>query len=110
VAEHLRRYPGSGNELVFTSPEHKPINRNHFNRYTWRPALNAAGIERSRRNGMHALRHFCASCSSTPAIPSAVADYSATLIPASPSASTPTSSRPPRSERGRPSTGPWSTA
>lgn len=61
VAEHLRRYPASGDELVFTSREHRPINRNHFNRYTWRPALEAAGIERSRRNGMHALRHFYAS-------------------------------------------------
>jgi integrase len=61
LAEHLRRYPASGDELVFTSREHRPINRNHFNRYTWHPALDAAGLERSRRNGMHALRHFYAS-------------------------------------------------
>jgi integrase len=61
LAEHLRRYPASGDDLVFTSREHRPINRNHFNRYTWRPALDAAGIERNRRNGMHALRHFYAS-------------------------------------------------
>jgi integrase len=61
VAEHLRRYPASGDDLVFASREHRPINRNHFNRYTWRPALDATGIERNRRNGMHALRHFYAS-------------------------------------------------
>jgi integrase len=61
VAEHLRRYPASGDDLVFTSREQRPINRNHFNRYTWRPGLDAAGIARSRRNGMHALRHFYAS-------------------------------------------------
>jgi integrase len=61
LAEHLRRHPAEGDELVFTSREHNPINRNHFNGYTWKPALEAAGVERTRVNGMHALRHFYAS-------------------------------------------------
>lgn len=61
LAEHLRRHPAVGDELVFTSREHKPINRNHFNGYTWRPALEASGVEPGRINGMHALRHFYAS-------------------------------------------------
>ena len=39
LSEHLRRYPPRDDGLVFTSREHKPINRNHFNRYVWRPAL-----------------------------------------------------------------------
>lgn len=61
LAEHLRRHPAEGDELVFTSREHNPINRNHFNGYTWRPALEAAGVVPGRDNGMHALRHFYAS-------------------------------------------------
>ena len=61
LAEHLRRHPADGSDLVFTSREHKPINRNHFNGYVWKPALGAAGVEPSRANGMHALRHFYAS-------------------------------------------------
>lgn len=43
LAEHLRRFPAEPDELVFTSREAKPINRNHFNPYTWRPAVEAAG-------------------------------------------------------------------
>ena len=46
---------------MFTTREHKPINRNHFNPYTWKPALEAAGVAPTRANGMHALRHFYAS-------------------------------------------------
>ena len=61
LAEHLRRFPAESDELVFTSREAKPINRNHFNPYVWRTALEGAGIERNRSNGMHALRHFYAS-------------------------------------------------
>jgi integrase len=61
LAEHLRRHPASDAELVFTSREHKPINRNHFNQYVWKRALTAAAVEPSRANGMHALRHFYAS-------------------------------------------------
>jgi len=61
LAEHLRRYPPGPDGLVFTSREHKPINRNHFNRYVWRPALKAAGVDEGRGNGMPPLRHFYAS-------------------------------------------------
>lgn len=61
LAEHLRRYPAGGDDLVFTSRERTPINRTHFNGYVWKPALRAAGVEQSRANGMHALRHFYAS-------------------------------------------------
>lgn len=61
VAEHFRRYPAQGDDLVFTSREHKPLDRNHFNPYVWKKALAAAGVEPTRHNGMHALRHFYAS-------------------------------------------------
>jgi integrase len=61
LAEHLRRYPISASTLVFMSREHKPLNRNYFNSHIWRPAVLAAGVEPSRANGMHALRHFYAS-------------------------------------------------
>src|SRR4051812_42500368 len=33
----------------------------YFNPHIWHPALEAAGVEPSRKNGMHALRHFYAS-------------------------------------------------
>lgn len=61
LSEHLRRFPAGDEGLVFTSREHKPINRNHFNRYVWRPALAAVGVDEGRGDGMHALRHFYAS-------------------------------------------------
>ena len=61
LSEHLRRFPAERNDLVFTSREHKPLNRNHINGYVWRPALLTAGVEPGRGNGMHALRHFYAS-------------------------------------------------
>lgn len=47
--------------LVVTSRESKPLNRNYINRVVWKPALEAAGLEPWRENGMHALRHFYAS-------------------------------------------------
>lgn len=61
LADHLSRHLANGDELVFTSREHKPLNRNYFNRGVWHPALVAAGVEPGRGNGMHALRHFYAS-------------------------------------------------
>jgi len=61
LAEHLRKFPAVLDGLVFTSREHKPINRNHFNRYVWRPALKKAAVEEGKGNGMLALRHFYAS-------------------------------------------------
>lgn len=60
VAEHLRQYPAVDG-LLFTSRERKLANRNFYNRHVWKPALRAAGVEPSRKNGMHALRHFYAS-------------------------------------------------
>jgi len=61
LAAHLQRYPAQGDGLVFTSREDKPINRSHFDQYVWHRGLEAVGVDRSRRNGMHALRHFYAS-------------------------------------------------
>jgi len=61
LAEHLRKFPAVLDGLVFTSREREPINRNHFNRYVWRPALKKAGVDEGKGNGMHALRHFYAS-------------------------------------------------
>ena len=61
LAEDLRRFPAGHDDLVFTSRERKPLNRNHVNGYVWRPALVAAGVDPGRGNGMHALRHFYAS-------------------------------------------------
>lgn len=52
--------PGLGG-LLFYSRERKPLNRNYFNGAVWAPALLAAGVPRGRENGMHALRHACAS-------------------------------------------------
>jgi site-specific recombinase XerD len=37
------------------------LNRNHINHYVWKPALERAGVETTRENGMHALRHHYAS-------------------------------------------------
>lgn len=47
--------------LVLTSRQRGALNRNHLNTYVWKPALKAAGVETSRENGMHALRHHYAS-------------------------------------------------
>lgn len=47
--------------MIFTLRERKPINKNYYNTTYWHPAIVSAGLSRSRVNGMHALRHFCAS-------------------------------------------------
>ena len=47
--------------LIFTTREHKPINKNYFNSAYWDKALKTAGVPKSRMSGMHGLRHFCAS-------------------------------------------------
>ena len=60
LAERLRNYPAVDG-LVFTSREHKLVNRTYFNPHVWKPALIAAGVPPTRNNGMHALRHFYAS-------------------------------------------------
>jgi integrase len=61
LAERIRLHPPGSDDLVFVSRERNPLNRNHFNRYVWKPALQQAGVEPTRANGMHALRHYYAS-------------------------------------------------
>jgi integrase len=52
--------PTTARLLLYTR-ERRALDRHHFNAYVWKTALAAAGIEPSRANGMHALRHFYAS-------------------------------------------------
>lgn len=52
--------PGVGG-LLFYGREGKPLNRNYFNPNIWRPALASSGVPSGGENGMHALRHACAS-------------------------------------------------
>ena len=47
--------------LILTTRERTALNRNYFNTSVWKPALVAAGVEPSRENGCHALRHYYAS-------------------------------------------------
>lgn len=47
--------------LFVTTRQGNANNRNHFNQYVWRPALESVGIEPGRENGCHALRHYYAS-------------------------------------------------
>jgi len=70
LAEHLatlepiageRTHAPSVAGLMFFGRERKPLNRNYFNSYVWRPTLRELGIPSDRENGMHALRHACAS-------------------------------------------------
>ena len=61
LSERLRRHPVQPDGLIFTSREAKPMNRNYYNAHIWKRALRAAGVESSRTNGMHALRHYYAS-------------------------------------------------
>jgi integrase len=75
LAEHLRRYPpvevtlpwrtleGKPRTaaLVFTTRERGPLVRRHYNVNIWKRALKESGVEPTRANGMHALRHYYAS-------------------------------------------------
>ncbi len=75
VAEHVRRFntakamlpwrePGGEErsvELLFTNRDGGALSRAYFTHNGWKPALEAAGLERNRENGMHALRHHYAS-------------------------------------------------
>lgn len=47
--------------LILTTRERSALNRNYFNTRLWRPGQAVVGIEQSRDNGMHALRHWYAS-------------------------------------------------
>lgn len=53
--------PPQSFNLVLTSRERKPVNRNHFNGYVLKPAVSAAGLPPTRDNMTHALRHWYAS-------------------------------------------------
>src|SRR4051794_8174128 len=57
----LRLCAPSLSGLMFYGRERKPLHRNYFNSYVWRPTLRELGISSDRENGMHALRHACAS-------------------------------------------------
>ncbi|HVL97901.1 MAG TPA: tyrosine-type recombinase/integrase [Egibacteraceae bacterium] len=46
---------------VFVTREGGPLTRRHYNVNVWKPALVGAGVEPTRANGMHALRHHYAS-------------------------------------------------
>ena len=46
---------------MVTTAEGNALNRNQFNRAVWTPALKRAGVEQTREDGCHALRHFFAS-------------------------------------------------
>lgn len=70
LAAHIAQYVPLGETrpeaigldgLLFYGREKKPLNRNYFNSSVWRPALARAGVPLARENGMHALRHACAS-------------------------------------------------
>jgi len=75
VAEHVQRSgtataelpwrePGGdvgSVELMFTHRDRGPLTRAYFTHNAWKPALQGAGLERNRDNGMHALRHHYAS-------------------------------------------------
>lgn len=47
--------------LILTTRERSALNRNYFNTRIWKPGQAQVGIEQSRDNGMHALRHWYAS-------------------------------------------------
>jgi hypothetical protein len=75
LAAHLTAYPaveiglpwGSTDgetiveKLVLSTRERTALNRNYINTYVWKVALAKVGMEGSRENGMHALRHWYAS-------------------------------------------------
>ncbi|MFI8238370.1 tyrosine-type recombinase/integrase [Streptomyces sp. NPDC085866] len=75
LEEHISRHPPAAvtlpwravdgspvtASLLFHRDQGRPVNRNDFNRWAWRPALDAAGVPHGRASGMHALRHFYAS-------------------------------------------------
>jgi integrase len=57
--------PATGNlvtlPLIFVTTHGTVVKQNVFSAVAWHPALRAAGVEVSRVNGPHALRHFYAS-------------------------------------------------
>ncbi|MCU1588887.1 MAG: phage integrase family protein [Frankiales bacterium] len=75
LAAHLAQYPAIEVELpweavggrscsprlILSTREAGALNRNYINAKVWKPALQAAGLDASRQNGMHMLRHLYAS-------------------------------------------------
>ncbi|RLV49722.1 site-specific integrase [Nocardioides mangrovicus] len=75
LAAYLALHPAAAVTLPWSEPGGEPVevslvarglhgsalNRNSVNHYVWKPALRAAGVEPTRENGMHALRHHYAS-------------------------------------------------
>jgi integrase len=58
LAEHLTEYAEPGPDgLVFPAPQGGYLRRSNFNRRSWRPATQAAGVEGLR---FHDLRHSAA--------------------------------------------------
>ena len=47
--------------LLLSTREQTALQRSYVNSKVWKPALVAAGVDPTRENGMHALRHFYAS-------------------------------------------------
>lgn len=45
IAEHVRRYPGGPERLVFTGPKGGPVRRPAFGRLVWRPAVARVGLD-----------------------------------------------------------------
>jgi integrase len=60
ISEHLRNFPHAEG-LVFHCDRELVVARSFYNVQIWKRALRAAGLEPSRRNGMHILRHTYAS-------------------------------------------------
>lgn len=76
LAERLREHAPGPDGVIFSSREGGLLDRTHYNPYVWKPALRAAGVEPSRANGMHALRHYYASALLEAGVSiRAVADY-----------------------------------
>lgn len=47
--------------LIFPDRDGEAMTRAYYSHNGWKPALDAAGVERKRANGFHALRHHFAS-------------------------------------------------
>jgi integrase len=45
LAEHLRKFPVTGDGLVFTTEAGAPLNRTRFSASVWRPAVQRPGLE-----------------------------------------------------------------
>jgi integrase len=60
LADRLRAYPPGEDGLIFRTREPQPMSRTYYNTNIWKPALVTAGVEPTRANGMHALRHYYA--------------------------------------------------